>query len=148
MRDALPPAAAETALLEVSPPSGLALPPVAARALPGDTAWRVAQAVVTMANARHQRAVHVPRDHFLLLVPAKMQPARLAPLIVYLLRATAQVDRFLIRPKMHARFATRPAGPSLFLLVALFSTGRAYLPVVFVISRLPKPAPTISTPAI
>ena len=39
-RDAHPPAAAETVLLGVFRPSALVLLPVAARALPGDTAWR------------------------------------------------------------------------------------------------------------
>lgn len=78
-RDAHPPAAAETVLLGVFRPSALVLLPVAARALPGDTAWRVALAAVPMEYARPQRVVSVLRIHFLLLDPAKMQLARIVP---------------------------------------------------------------------
>ena len=78
-RDAHPPAAAETALLGVFPLSVRVLRRVAARALPGDTAWRVALAAVPMENARPQRVALVPREHFLLLDPAKMRLARLVP---------------------------------------------------------------------
>ena len=58
-RDAHPPAAAETVLLGVFRPSALVLLPVAARALPDDTAWRVALAAVPMEYARPQRVVSV-----------------------------------------------------------------------------------------